>query len=69
MNVRLNNTTSTLIQTVGNTNATKTFQNASLSIAVTAGDYIEIEQVNPTWVTNPDNVLVNGTIFIEAINT
>ena len=63
--IRLNNTTDTLIQTVGNTDTWKTFSNASLDMAVTAGDYIEIKVVQPTWATNPTNVGWGGAVFIE----
>jgi len=63
--VRLNNTTDTLIQTVASTAAFRTWINTSLSIAVVAGDYIEIKSINPTWATNPANVRFGGVIYIE----
>lgn len=62
--IRLNNTTDTLIATVGNTNLTKYFYNTSLSISVTTSDYIELKIVCPTWVTNPASVSLGGYIFV-----
>lgn len=65
VNIRLNNTTSTLVSTVGDTNAFKRFTNTALAIAVVQGDYIEIEIVCPTWATNPTNVAIGYTVYIE----
>lgn len=62
--IRLNNTTSTLIATVGAATKYREFRNTSLSITVAAGDYIEIEVVCPTWATNPTSVGYNGHIII-----
>jgi len=63
--IRLNNTSDTLIETIGDTAVTKVFNNAALSIAVVAGDYIEIKIVCPTWATNPTNVVLGGVVYIE----
>jgi hypothetical protein len=63
--IRLNNTADTLIAAIGDTAGTKVFSNAALSIAVVAGDYIEVKIVCPTWATNPTNVALGGTIYIE----
>jgi hypothetical protein len=63
--VRLNNTTDTLIATLGNTAATKIFSKTDLSIAVAQGDYIEIKMVCPTWATNPAAVYLGGVVYIE----
>jgi len=38
---------------------------SGLSRSVTAGDYITIRWTCPAWATNPTNVLVNVTIYIE----
>ena len=65
MYIRLNNTTDTLVKTVGESALGRLFDNASLNIAVVAGDYIEIKIVCPTWVTNPTGVLLGGIISIE----
>ena len=64
-NFRLNNTTNTLIQAVGTNTAVRTFQNTSLNISVSAGDYFEIQMVFPTWATNPANVRFGGHVYIE----
>lgn len=64
--VRLNNTTDTLIQTVGAATNQRIFSNSSLSIAVAAGDYIEIKGVQPTWATNPNTTIYGGYLWIEA---
>lgn len=63
--IRLNNTSDTLIQTVGAATNERLFSNAALSIAVVAGDYIEIKVVCPTWVTNPATWRFGGSIYIE----
>jgi hypothetical protein len=65
ISIRLNNATDTLIQTVSSASAVRTFTNSSLSIAVAAGDYIEIKSVNPTWGTNPLTTVFGGYIYIE----
>jgi hypothetical protein len=64
-NIRLNNTTDTLVQSLASTAAYRVWSNTGLSIAVVAGDYIEIKLVNPTWVTNPANVRFGAAIYIE----
>lgn len=66
MYIRLNNTTDTLIASVALATQERIFANSSLSIAVTAGDYIEIKSVNPTWVTNPLTTTFGGQIYIET---
>jgi hypothetical protein len=63
--IRLNNSTDTLIQTLGVNTNERVFTNTSLSIAVVAGDYIEIKMINPTWGTNPLTTIFGGTIYIE----
>lgn len=63
--IRKNNTTDTLIQTLSLATSERIFTNSSLSIAVIAGDYIEIKAVNPTWVTNPLTTIFGGYIYIE----
>lgn len=65
MNIRLNNTTDYLVQTLGLANANRVWSNASLTIAVVAGDYFEIKEVEPTWVTNPANIRRSGIVYIE----
>jgi hypothetical protein len=63
--VRKNNSADTLIATVGAAANERVFSNTSLSIAVAAGDYIEIKGVNPTWATNPATTIFGGYIYIE----
>lgn len=63
--IRLNNTTDTLIATVGSALANRQFSNLGLSIAVVAGDYIEIKTANPTWAINPTQVAFGGSIIIQ----
>jgi len=65
MYIRLNNTTDTLVQTLALSNAQRVWSNASLSIAVAVGNYIEIKEVEPTWSTNPANIRRSGIIYIE----
>jgi hypothetical protein len=63
--IRKNNTTDTLIATVGANTNERVFSNAALNIAVAAGDYIEIKGVQPTWATNPLTTIYGGYIYIE----
>ena len=66
LSIRLNNTTDTLIASLTLATQERIFSNASLNIAVTAGDYIEIKCVNPTWATNPLTTTFGGQIYIET---
>ena len=63
--IRKNNTTDTLIATVGSATNERVFSNTGLSIAVAVGDYIEIKAINPTWATNPLTTIFGGYIYIE----
>lgn len=63
--IRLNNTSDTLVQTIGSTDTWRIFSNTSLNISVAAGDYVEIKVVQPTWATNPTNVGWGGNVFVE----
>ncbi|HEY6019283.1 MAG TPA: hypothetical protein VIY48_05080 [Candidatus Paceibacterota bacterium] len=69
MSLRLNNTTDTTLSTGITTTATSgntTFFNVTgLSVAVVAGDFVEIKWVTPTWVTNPTNLNVDVRIYVE----
>jgi hypothetical protein len=65
LSIRLNNTTDTQIASVSASTSERIFSNTSLSIAVSAGDYIEIKSVNPTWATNPLTTIFGGYIYIE----
>lgn len=63
--IRKNNTTDTLIATVAAATGERVFSNTGLSISMSAGDYIEIKSVNPTWATNPLTTIFGGYIYIE----
>lgn len=65
LHIRKNNTTDTLIATVGLSNVERVFSNTNLNIPIAAGDYIEIKAVNPTWVTNPLTTIFGGYIYFE----
>lgn len=65
VSIRLNNTTDTQIASVSLATSERVFSNTALSIAVSAGDYIEIKSVNPTWATNPLTCIFGGYIYIE----
>lgn len=62
--IRLNNTTDTLIQTVGLATAERIFTNSALSITVADGDYIELKFVFPTWATPPTQLTGAGNLYI-----
>ena len=64
--IRLNNTTDTTVtSTLQLTAASNPITNTSLSIAVTAGDYIELKWTTPAWGTNPTTVGFNLTLYLE----
>jgi hypothetical protein len=63
--IRLNNTTDTLIETLGAATNERVFDNDSLSIPVVAGDYFEIKGVQPSWPTNPATTIYGGYVYIE----
>jgi hypothetical protein len=63
--IRKNNSTDTLIATVSAVTSERVFTNSGLSIAVAAGDYIEIKGVQPLWATNPLTTIYGGYIYIE----
>jgi hypothetical protein len=65
LSIRLNGTTDYLIAAVAAAANERIFSNTALSIAVVAGDYIEIKSVQPTWVTNPLTSIFSGYIYIE----
>jgi hypothetical protein len=65
MNIRLNNSSDTLIQTLAANTNDRVWSNTNLNISVAAGNYIEIKEVFPAWATNPATVTRNGVIYIE----
>ena len=65
MYIRLNNTTDYEIATVSANTNLRMWKKTDFSIAVVAGDYIEIKTVTPTWATNPATFTQGGYIYIE----
>lgn len=64
--IRVNNAGgNTTIAAVAASATTRVWSNAALSIAVAAGDYLEIRSANPTWATNPANAHFGGVVLIE----
>jgi len=63
--IRKNNAADTLIATLAVSANERRFSNEALSIAVVAGDYIEIKGIQPTWATNPLTTIYGGYLYIE----
>ena len=63
--IRKNNSADTLIATLSVAASERIFTSSALTIAVAAGDYIEIKGVQPTWVTNPLTTIYAGYLYIE----
>lgn len=65
--IRLNNTTDivTVTTTLTTNSVNNTFNATGLSASVTAGDYINVKWVTPTWGTNPTNIRNYTIIYIE----
>lgn len=63
-NIRLNNTTDTVVATSSTTSTFRVFNNNALSISVVEGDYIEIKITNTNTVA-PTSVIFAGTLYIE----
>jgi hypothetical protein len=64
--IRVNNSTDTLVATVGQATASREFSNTGLSISVTAGDYVEMKFVTPNpYATPPAGFTFGGTIYIQ----
>lgn len=65
--IRLNNTTdNTVTSTLQLTSSSNAVANGALSIAVTAGDFIEFKWTTPAWVTNPTSVSCSLTVFVSV---
>lgn len=62
---RKNDTTDTLIATVGTTDTQRRWTNSSLSISMSSTDFFEIKSVAPTWATNPSTGFFGGNVWIE----
>ena len=66
LSIRLNNTSDTTVtSSLANDALTIGYSNTALSIAVVAGDYIQLKWVTPAWVTNPTNVEISAFIWIS----
>lgn len=63
--IRINNTTDVLIETIGASTNVRTFQNTSLSTALSAGDKFIGKMVFPTWSTNPTSIRILVAIEVE----
>lgn len=62
--IRVNNTTDTAITTTSQWTANPTtFSNTGLSLALNAGDFIEIKLVYPAWTTNPTTCLISCQLY------
>lgn len=66
ISIRLNNSSDTTVtSSLAATASANTFNNTGLSIAVVAGDYIEIKMLTPTWATNPTTVALSLAIEVS----
>ena len=63
--IRLNDTSDTAIATVSAADAHRHWVNTSVGLAVSAGDFVEIKSVCPTFATNPTNIYGSGYLLIE----
>ncbi len=63
--MRLNNSSDTTLSSALNLSSAYSSYSWTGSVAVVAGDYVEIKWVTPTWVTNPTNVTISALIYVE----
>ena len=64
---RLNNTTDTQITAVAQYDAARqVYTLTGQSIVVAAGDYYQIKAVQPTWSTNPTQVVVSSVVLVRT---
>lgn len=64
--IRKNDTSDTLIATLGVSANKRVFSNTGLSISVAVGDYVEIKMVCPAWATNPDTSRLGGNFYVQV---
>src|SRR5574338_740401 len=65
LSLRLNNSSDTTVSsTLKLTTANNAF-NATVSIGVSAGDYLEFKILCPIWTTNPTSCSFSGTVYIS----
>lgn len=66
LSIRVNNTTDNTVSSSYVQNSTyNLISNTSMSVSISAGDYIEMKWVTPTWNTNPTSLQITVTIYIE----
>ena len=64
--LRLNATTDTTITSVGDFSAAVSYiHKTGLSIAVSAGDFLEFFMQTPAWATNPTAIFLYAQIWVE----
>ena len=59
------NGTDYLVQSVSSTSKTRVFSNTSLNIPYVAGDIVRMVFINPTWATNPTQVVGGGFLTLQ----
>lgn len=59
------NGTDYLVQTVGANTIIRNWNNTSLNIPFVDGDLVKMVFVNPTWATNPTNIVGGGFLTIQ----
>lgn len=64
--LRINNTTDVTISTAIDMSSILSNFSATPSQAISAGDYIEIKFVFPTFVTNPTLVFSNASVYVTT---
>lgn len=57
--------TNTLIETIGDTNQLKQFNNYALDIDLSQNDDVTIKVVCPTWTTNPTGCSIDGYVYFK----
>ena len=69
--VRVNDTTDYLVATVGLAQKDRLFENTSMNggsgITLSAGDYVTMKLVCPTWATNPLNCVMSGYLYFTRL--
>jgi len=64
--IRVNNTTDyTIVSNQLHNSVWNEGSNTAMSVPVTAGDYIELKWLCPTWVTNPVGVISSAIIHVS----
>jgi hypothetical protein len=63
--IRKHNAADTLIKTLSVSAYERIFNNYTINLPVTVGDYVEIKGVQPTRATNPLTTTYGGYIYIE----